>query len=197
MSLIHHYTSINTLSLILKYKTIRFNRLDRVDDMSEAESYGDYEMGKFLFVSCWTDSSIESIPLWHMYTNGMRGVRISIDSDWMHYRELEPDPKYNFIQSGKILAPIPFDKFFNDEYFILPNIFQREKLLRKVEYVDDPSIYFKKAIHIEKKENDQAEMKLGVNDFAIFKKKVWSFQEEVRFILFMALLPIEWVVFET
>ena len=33
---IHHYTSIETLALILKHKTIRFNRLDQVDDMEES-----------------------------------------------------------------------------------------------------------------------------------------------------------------
>ena len=32
MAKIYHYTSIETLALILKYKTIRFNRLDQVDD---------------------------------------------------------------------------------------------------------------------------------------------------------------------
>lgn len=29
---LYHYTSIETLALILKHKTIRFSRLDRVDD---------------------------------------------------------------------------------------------------------------------------------------------------------------------
>lgn len=36
---IHHYTSLETLALILNHRTIRFNRLDKVDDMEEAE-YG-------------------------------------------------------------------------------------------------------------------------------------------------------------
>ena len=36
---IYHYTNIETLALILKNKTIRFNRLDRVDDISEGESF--------------------------------------------------------------------------------------------------------------------------------------------------------------
>ena len=36
---IYHYTSIETLALILKNKTIRFNRLDHVDDVDEA-AYG-------------------------------------------------------------------------------------------------------------------------------------------------------------
>ena len=186
MGLIHHYTSINTLSLILKYQSIRFNRLDRVDDVSEAKSYGKYKLGKFLFVSCWTDSYIESIPLWHMYTDKMRGVRITFDSDWMYYRPLKPDPKYNLIQEGTLYAPRSFKNFFNDNYLILPNIFQRDKILKKVRYVDDPSTYLKDVVDLKVQPDGKAEMQLKeVNDFATYKNKVWAFQEEVRFILFI------------
>lgn len=35
-TIIHHYTNIETLSLILKNRTLRFNRLDRVDDPEES-----------------------------------------------------------------------------------------------------------------------------------------------------------------
>lgn len=186
MSLIHHYTDINTLSLILKYKTIRFNRLDCVDDTSEAKSYGKYQLGKFLFVSCWTDSQIESIPLWHMYTNKMQGVRITLDSDWMYYRPLKPDPKYNVIKEGDFYAPIPFEKFFNDNYMILPNILKRDSILRKVRYVDNPEKYLDNVVDLKIQANGKAEMQIkDVNDFATYKQKVWSFQEEVRFVLFI------------
>ena len=34
---LYHYTSVNTLYYILKNKTIRFNRLDKVDDIDEGE----------------------------------------------------------------------------------------------------------------------------------------------------------------
>ncbi len=33
---VYHYTSIETLALILKNKSIRFNRLDCVDDLEES-----------------------------------------------------------------------------------------------------------------------------------------------------------------
>ena len=67
---IHHYNSIETLALILKYKTIRFNRLDRVDDMEES-MYGSgptkIKLGQYVFVSCWTKDDLENISLWKMY----------------------------------------------------------------------------------------------------------------------------------
>jgi len=160
--------------------------LDRVDDVSESKSYGKYELGKFLFVSCWTDSDIESIPLWHMYTDKMSGVRISLESDWINYRPLKPNPKYALIQEGSIYAPVPFEKFFNDHYLILPNIFKRDKVLRKVKYVDDPSVYLKDVVDLKIQPDDKAEMVLkDVNDYATYKQSIWSFQEEVRFILFI------------
>ena len=31
---------------------------------------------KFVYVSCWTEDSEESIPLWNLYTPNMHGVRI-------------------------------------------------------------------------------------------------------------------------
>ncbi|WP_214653896.1 hypothetical protein, partial [Vibrio anguillarum] len=67
----HHYTTIETLALILDSRKIRFNRLTNVDDMEEADLYGKYNIGRFLYVSCWTTNSIESIPLWNMYTGNM------------------------------------------------------------------------------------------------------------------------------
>lgn len=38
---IYHYTSIETLALIIKNKTIRFNRLDFVDDCEESLKRGE------------------------------------------------------------------------------------------------------------------------------------------------------------
>ena len=79
---IHHYTNIETLALILKNRTIRFNRLDRVDDLEEgrAECSG-IKLGQYIFVSCWTEEAEESIPLWRMYTEKGTGVRISLTKE--------------------------------------------------------------------------------------------------------------------
>lgn len=77
---LYHYTSIETLALILKNKTIRFSSLSRVDDVEE-EATADYgNLGRFTFVSCWTNDLEESIPLWNLYTPNMTGVRIIASS---------------------------------------------------------------------------------------------------------------------
>ena len=60
---LYHYTSIETLALILKHKTIRFSRLDRVDDPDEYAFSGDgVTPAHYCFVSCWTKNSRENLP---------------------------------------------------------------------------------------------------------------------------------------
>lgn len=80
---VYHYTSIETLALILKNKSIRFNRLDCVDDLEES-IYGSGEqnvnLAKYTFVSCWTRDNVENLALWKMYTNN-KGVRIGLDEN--------------------------------------------------------------------------------------------------------------------
>lgn len=78
---IHHYTTIDTLALILKNKTIRFNRLDKVDDLEENITANGVKIGQYSFVSCWTEDESESIPLWKLYTGSGIGVRISLEHE--------------------------------------------------------------------------------------------------------------------
>jgi hypothetical protein len=181
---IHHYTNIRTLALILQHKTIRFNRLDRVDDVSEAQAYGNYDLAKYLFVSCWTDSDSESIPQWHMYTNEMTGVRISLQRNPFNYRPWEPPPQWRMVREGEILSPIPFDRFLTDEYLILPSFLSKTQFERKVQYVDDVQQVHRKAVDVQLQPENRATLKIErVSDLAGFKNKVWEFQQELRFVL--------------
>ena len=51
-TIIHHYTNIEVLSLILKNRTLRFNRLDRVDDPEESNFISNgVNLGPYTFVS--------------------------------------------------------------------------------------------------------------------------------------------------
>ena len=75
---IFHYTNLDSLALILKTRNIRFTRMDRVDDIREAQNHLGIDFGKYFFVSCWTTDAKESIPQWNMYSDQMRGVRIEL-----------------------------------------------------------------------------------------------------------------------
>lgn len=75
---LYHYTSLESLALILKNRTIRLNPLDKMDDIQEQKTADIENIGKFVFVSSWTDDVVESIPMWKMYTDPRCGVRIKL-----------------------------------------------------------------------------------------------------------------------
>jgi hypothetical protein len=60
---LYHYTNIETLALIMKNRTIRFNSLCNLDDLQEQTTQDNQNFGRFIFVSCWTDVKKESIPM--------------------------------------------------------------------------------------------------------------------------------------
>ena len=125
---IYHYTSIQTLALILRNKKIRFNRLDKVDDMEES-IYGSgpnrTKLGIYAFVSCWTKSEKENPALWKMYTD-YKGVRIGLDA--MPFKTYKAKDGFtSFFQE---------EMNFGSDYFILS--FCNEAKLHDVIYVDNP-----------------------------------------------------------
>lgn len=135
---IYHYTSIESLALILKTGRIRFSRLDGVDDVGEAQSRSGIDFGKYFFVSCWTRLAEESIPQWHMYSKGMRGVRIGLPLYPFDSIPLQAPPNWKGISIGdKIISPLPFHELFGESYFIFPMYMKKENFASQVDYVDD------------------------------------------------------------
>lgn len=72
-----HYTNIDSLLKILKYRQILFNRIDRVNDLEESKELNCNSLYQRTFIACFNHSEDESIPLWHMYSNKGIGARIS------------------------------------------------------------------------------------------------------------------------
>lgn len=64
---VYHYTSIDTLALILRHRTIRFNRLDHADDIMEVDALPDPKLARALYIGSWTDDPDENLALWSMY----------------------------------------------------------------------------------------------------------------------------------
>lgn len=164
---IYHYTSIETLALILHNKNIRFNRLDFVDDCEES-LYGSgptsIKLGQYTFVSCWTKDSKENLSLWKMYTNN-KGVRIGVDEDmFITYRVNER------IQS---FFAKPLDIMGN----AMVSSFTNEARLYDVVYVQDLESEMKKIV--EKIGETGAHFK--TYEMGLYKREEWSFQKECRF----------------
>ncbi|MBC8600555.1 hypothetical protein H8784_02345 [Parabacteroides acidifaciens] len=184
---LHHYTSIENLALILKNRTIRFSRLDRVDDIEEASMYEQtVPMGKYTFVSCWTNSDEESIPLWKMYTPQMKGVRITMDSDMFLMKKIQTGTYQTPIGTlnieGELESLFSPEEQFNEQYGILFQGRNDPNFFRAIEYVDTCVDSGKEAIQFELI-NGEYKLNVDTSKVGKYKNKRWAFQEEVRFAL--------------
>ena len=86
---LYHYTSLESLALILKNRTIRLNPLDKMDDIQEQKTADIENIGKFVFVSSWTDDVVESIPMWKMYTDP--DVELELNCGKIHFLSMEQE----------------------------------------------------------------------------------------------------------
>lgn len=179
---LYHYTNIETLALILSSKTIRFNSLDKMDDLQEQKTADAKNIGKCVYISSWTDDEQESIPMWNMYSSLNSGVRIKMRSCPFKLRNVDfnaiakafPEKQ---ISIGGIPAPalIPYDEMMTMGCCIFPNT--TDGLLQKVEYVSDeeklcPSVVKTTAEHTE----------IELNLLGRYKNLHWAFQNEWRYI---------------
>lgn len=184
---IYQYTNIEALAYILKNRTIRFNRLDKVDDIEEgnAESLG-VKFCKYVFVSCWTEVEEENIPLWKMYGGDKGGVRIGLDQK-MFKEYFVSNLELGWVQShGYIISKIPPQDMINPNYFILPIMdYDNDMFYRHVKYVDDVYLYTKDAIKITNVEGNKRNLEMEMKPFGYYKHKRWSFQNESRFVLYV------------
>lgn len=140
---LYHYTNIENLALILKNKTIRFNPLDKMDDLQEKEASDAKNIGRIFYVSSWTEDETESIPMWNMYASLQSGVRIKMKSIPFENRghnydeikrALPPSMKFE-VKGDPPKTLIPYSDMITRGFIVVPN--SAEKILHKVEYTSD------------------------------------------------------------
>ena len=179
-----HYTNIESLESILKHKTIRFSSLLNVDDAEEMATSSNMNLGKYCFVSSWTDLEEESIPFWAEYTDNMGGVRIKLPT--------LPFVKH-IITREYVNHGTPFETFYPEEFFSKDNLFPYLTMpfCRKVQYTNDNSkIITKDSLSYEKMENDHINnISMNLMEVGKYKRLCWSFQSEWRYC--MMLLPVD------
>lgn len=160
INILFHYTSINTLALILKSQSIRFGRLDKVNDPLEGESEDFKSFAPYIFISCWTKNPVENLALWNMYTPQMRGVRIELT--------LPIFPSYQIGNNKNLL--VSEEECIDNErnIFILPHQNTPEEII----YIDDSTKLKPKIIN---------EMGLKLTNLSKHKHTIWSVEEEYRY----------------
>ena len=160
---LYHYTSIETLALILKNGTIE-----------EAGYTSDgMQLGKYMFVSCWTKSSEENIALWSMYADKGKGIRIELDEDM--FREYKAqDTQYVKVAKQEENILIPLSEIIRDDcMFFIPTKNNKYLFQRDIIYVDHPNEKVKDAFT---RNNDGYNINFSLITY-------WKFQEETRFSL--------------
>ena len=170
--LIYHYTTIETLALILRHHTIRFSRLDKVDDIEESELMSGpakVRLGNYVFASCWTRCEEESIAQWKIYA-GYDGVRITMSEDDI-FQTYDITP--GFPNSMQSFFKPPFSPVGKDAICV-PRM--NPIKCEDVVYTDDPSLLAKDAII-----NTGTHTAISTTYAGKYKRKIWEFQQECRF----------------
>lgn len=184
---IYQYTNIEALAYILKNRTIKFNRLDRVDDIEEgnAESLG-VKFCKYVFVSCWTEVEEENIPLWKMYGGDKGGVRIGLEQRmFKEYPVSNIELGFGEAQ-GYMMSKIPPQDMTNPHFFIMPFMnYDNDLFYRHVRYVNDVFSYTKDAIKLTNIKGDRGNLEVDMKPFGYYKHTRWDFQNESRFVLYV------------
>ncbi len=170
---LYHYTNLSSLSLILKNRSIRFNPLDKMDDMDESIISDFKSFAKYVFISSWTADSRESIPFWNMYTYNMTGVRIKLRALPFEVYHWTFSPESN-AKDGGSHHYLPKELCENSNYMILS--LPTENFIIPVQYTDDsdklyPNILSRSGYH----------MKIATNNVGVYKRNEWSFQNEWRY----------------
>jgi len=171
MEYLYHYTSIEKLALILKNKTIRFNNLLNVDDPEEAET-GDLGLfGKNCLVSCWTKSSEDILPMWNMYTPGMKGVRIKM--------RINPFKKYTYSKGENYFSEKTVSCInYRSDYAKKVDIVAKYPLTVEVEYTSDEDL-----LHPQIKNKTEKGINISLEKLGKYKREYWAFQKECRYII--------------
>ncbi|MFA6808116.1 MAG: hypothetical protein WCR27_03900 [Eubacteriales bacterium] len=123
MKRIYHYTTLESIKCILSNATLRLNALSGMDDLLEGGSIDFGDMAKYYYVSSWTCDDKENIPLWYMYTNELRGVRIEADETFVTLDEDEKSIIKNITDTTLIAYRVSCGK---DNSFLVPVIYTDE-----------------------------------------------------------------------
>jgi len=182
---LYHYTSIESLALILKNRTIRLNPLDKMDDLQEQKTADVENLGKFVFVSSWTASASESIPMWKMYTNPTSGVRIKLrknpfvrhgtfGGDIEKVLEIPPASKED--GANRVDTFLDLSKMMDQGYFSMQA--WNGDILKKVVYTSDITKLEPRVASFA-----DGRINLDIGSLGKYKNSHWEFQQEWRYIM--------------
>ena len=166
---IAHYTSIPTFLKILQTKCFRFNRIDNVNDLEEKEFLQQNDNYRRTFISCFTDYTRESIPMWKIYTTPETGIMLKIKFSEGHSVD-ELFEKNTMYANTSTVFPIDSGNVKK-----LMNSAWRVKLsVGKISYTDKR---IPTCLHV-KEENKYYDIP---DYFGLEKRTAWKYERELRY----------------
>lgn len=178
---LYHYTTIESLAMILKSKKIKFNPLTAMDDPQEQLVKDASNYGKYVFISSWIDESRESIAMWKLYSDFKCGVRIKLPLNPFKAYVIPSAQIERVIPGVKLgekvcISIIPINEFIDKDYFLI-NFFY-DKIVERVKYNDEIDALIPNIL----KQNGK-NIKIASAEVGKYKNTYWDFQNEVRYIL--------------
>lgn len=171
---LYHYTNLETLRLILKNKNFRLSSLNKMDDLEEGDTQDFQKLGRFIYISSWTNNPNESLLLWS-YSRGNNGVRLRMKSNIFKTLDVNESVYihgHNVIVEEKFNVGI-LDLMKNENVTFYP---PRAELIR-VTYTDldrllKPTVY---------REFSGRGFEIATANLGIFKRVEWQDQQEWRY----------------
>lgn len=185
-AVLYHYASLETLALILRNRTIRFSRLDKVDDPQEQRSADSQNLGKMKLVSCWTSSDEESIPMWREYAGAESGVRIQMKGHPFKRYSVSTESLSKLSSDAVLNTPggkfdglqLPLEDFWDKKYHF-KEMARSVEMLNEVQYTNDKSLLFPEVI----RSCGNGWIEADLSALGIHKATAWSYQKEWRYVL--------------
>lgn len=191
--MLYHYTSVESLALILRSKRIRFSPLTALDDPQEQRLRSARNLAKCVFVSSWTDSEKELYAMWREYTPLRAGVRIGLPANPFAYHENMPDelekamgiPCYDEAgETGYYKTRVKLADLCGSGFLLSEND-PKSAILHQVKYSDIADELFPSLLSVEPDGNVRIET--GV--CGTVKNTYWEHQSEWRYKL--TVIPID------
>lgn len=167
---LYHYTSLDTLKLILKNKTFRLSSLSLMDDLEEGGTSDLNDFGKFIYISSWTDNPIDTVEFWG-YSGKDNGVRIRMKKNPFKTEIIKGEDKEDVeINTG-------LKKYFNfeqvPEFLFFPGVTE----LIEMTYTNNEKLLKPQVIA----RSESGGFTIRNEYLGIFKRKQWSNQCEWRY----------------
>lgn len=197
-----HYTSFETLNLILQNRTLMFNGLSNVNDKYEAKRNGIEKYSNIVFVSCFCNYPQEIVPFWYLYGNCDVNQKIMLsfkNFTGTFYENIYTD--YFITDEGnKMNMHSKTNTFPNKKTIVsgtdVSGCMAKIKILDVAYRLSDDEVFTKNYLQASNPElplrvrgADGLVPVADVNTFGHFKTNHWEYEKETRIVCWLLMGP--------